>query len=66
MTAPNRKYFRGHAIDWSHYRFVRKSGLRHWHFAARKSPVVRGLAEFLGWVVAFLALFFLFAVALGA
>ena len=58
--------FRGHAIDWSHYRFTRRSGLRAWHFAARKSPLVRAAGECLGWIVAFLSLFFLFAVALGA
>ena len=58
--------FRGHAIDWSHYRFTRRSGLRAWHFTARKSQAFRAVVEGLGWIVAFLALFFLFAVALGA
>ena len=58
--------FRGHAIDWSHYRFTRRSGLRAWHFTARKSQAFRTIAEALGRIVAFLALFLLFAVALGA
>ena len=58
--------YAGSSPDWSHYRFERRSGLSPWHFAQRRPRAARVIAECLGWLVAFLALFFLFAVALGA
>ena len=58
--------YHGSSPDWSHYRFHRKSGLYRWHFTTRRRALLDLAAEFLGWAVAFAALFFLFAVALGA
>jgi hypothetical protein len=59
--------YAGSSPDWSHYRFTRRSGLRQWHF--RQPRLAAGLhlaLECLGWLIAFGALFLLFAIALGA